>query len=118
MAKSAIDGVYHVTITVQDGVDAGLTPRQAGDIDGKVETTFSFGTVRQFINGGVISDGFMGTFVVEGDEVTLTDYEGVPLTLGYTLKGPELTFTIADDPAPAPAGAFDAALWTSHPFMR
>ena len=118
MVRSPIDGVYHVTITVQDGVDAGLTPRQAGDIDGKVETTFSFGTVRQFIDGGVLSDGFMGTFVVDGDEVILTDYNDVPLTLGYELNGPELTFTIAGDPAPEPGAAFDAALWTSHPFIR
>jgi hypothetical protein len=118
MAKSPIDGVYRVTITADDGVAAGLTQRQAGEIDGEVETTFSFGTVRQFINGGVISDGFMGSFAVEGDTVILTDFEDVSLTLGYELHGKELTFTIVDDPAPSPGDAFDAALWTSHPFER
>jgi hypothetical protein len=118
MGRSPIDGVYHVTITVDDGVAAGLSERQAGSIDGKVATTFSLGTVRQFIDGGVLSDGFMGTFAVEGDRVILTDNEGVSLTLGYELKGHELLFTIVDDPAPSPGGAFDAALWTSHPFVR
>jgi hypothetical protein len=117
MGRSPIDGVYHVTITVDDGVAAGLTQRQAGNIDGKVATTFSLGTVRQFINSGVISDGFMGTFTVEGDHVILTDNEGVPLTLAYERKGQALTFTIVDDPAPSPGDAYDAALWTSHPFV-
>jgi hypothetical protein len=118
MGRSPIDGQYRVTITVKDGMAAGLTARQAGDIDGEVQTTFSLGTVRQFIHAGVTSDGFMGTFAVDGDQMVLTDNGGVSMTLGYVLKGNELTFSIADDPAPEPGASFDAALWTSHPFVR
>jgi hypothetical protein len=118
IGRSPIDGQYHVTITVKDGIAAGLTTRQAGDIDGEVQTTFSLGTIQQFIHAGVTSDGFMGTFVVDGDHVILTDNGGVSMTLGYVLKGDQLTFSIVDDPAPAKGDAFDAALWTSHPFVR
>lgn len=117
MGPSPIDGQYRTTITVADGVEAGLTPRQAGKIDGKVETTFSLGVVRQFIVSGVSADGFMGTFQVQGSNVILTDNDGFSLTLGYRLKGEELSFTIVDDPAPPVGVAYDTALWTSHPWV-
>lgn len=116
-ARSPIDGVYRVTVTRQDGVAAGLSNRQAGEIDGVVTTTFSLGQVTQFINGGILSDGFMGSFVVEGDRVVLTSFDGYQLTLGYRLKGDELTFTL-DEPASGTDAAFDAALWSSHPWER
>ncbi len=116
-ARSPIDGVYRVTVTRQDGVAAGLSNRQAGEIDGVVTTTFSLGQVTQFINGGILADGFMGSFVVEGDRVVLTSFDGYELTLGYRLRGDELTFTL-DEPDSGVDAAFDAALWTSHPWEQ
>jgi len=116
-ARSPIDGVYRVTITRQDGVAAGLSNRQAGEIDGVVTTTFSLGQVTQFINGGILADGFMGSFVMEDDRVVLTSFDGYELTLGYGLTGDELTFTL-DEPGSGLDAAFDAALWTSHPWER
>ena len=116
-ARSPIDGVYRVTVTRQDGVAAGLSNRQAGEIDGVVTTTFSLGQVTQYINGGVLADGFMGSFMVEADRVVLTSFDGYQLTLGYRLQGNELTFTL-DEPGSGPDAAFDAALWTSHPWER
>ena len=116
-SRSPIDGVYRVTVTRQDGVAAGLSNRQAGEIDGVVTTTFSLGQVTQFINGGILSDGFMGSFVVEGDHEVLTSFDDQQLTLGYRLKAKELTFTL-DESGSGLDAAFAAALWTSHPWER
>ncbi len=115
MGRSPIDGRYRTTITVADGVAAGLSRRQADQIDGELETSFSLGVVRQFIVSGVTADGFMGTFAVDGSSVILTDYDGRSITLEYRLRGGELTFTTVEPPEGL-GETLDAVVWTSHPW--
>ncbi len=97
---------------------AGLTKAQASSIDGDLQATFTRGAVVQYLTQGITVDTFRGTYVVDGDQVVLTDEGGTQITLAYTLKGTTLTFTIVDDSGSKTDAIFDGVIWTSHPWTR
>jgi hypothetical protein len=97
--------------------DAGASSTVASEVAGTYRTNLTYGSVSQTIIHGVTTDGFSGSYSVQGDRSILTDQYGT-ITLSFVLKGSMLTVGFVDDTVSGTDRTLDEVVWTSHPWKK
>ena len=114
---SPIDGEWRVTLSIEDGLRAGLGYGHARRLAGRRDLELTLGVVRQIRPGSFDTIPVHGTFEVDGPFVILRD-QGETLILRWSLSGNQLRFSLVDD-SRRPAGEReDRLIWTTHPWVR
>jgi len=78
---SPIDGEWRVTLSIEDGLRAGLGYGQARRLAGRRDLELTLGVVRQIRPGSFDTIPVHGTFEVDGPFVILRDQERAPAAL-------------------------------------
>jgi hypothetical protein len=116
-SASPIDGEWQVTLTIEDGLRAGLGYGHARRLAGTRQLELTLGVVRQIRPGSFETIPVHGTFEVEGPFLIVRDQDET-LVLRWTLSGNELRLSLVDDSRPASGERADRLIWTTHPWER
>jgi len=114
---SPIDGAWQMTITVQDGLDAGLDYGRARQLAGPRQLELSLGVVREIRPESFETVPVNGTFRVEGPFVVVHDH-GETLVFRWTIAGGDLRLSLSDDSRSSAGDAVDRLTWTTHTWHR
>jgi hypothetical protein len=114
---SPIDGEWRVTLSIEDGLRAGLGYGQARRLAGRRDLELTLGVVRQIRPGSFDTIPVHGTFEVDGPFVILRD-QGETLILRWSLSGSQLRLSLVDDSRKPSGERADRLIWTTYPWVR
>ena len=114
---SPIDGEWRVTLSIEDGLRAGLGYGQARRLAGRRDLELTLGVVRQIRPGSFDTIPVHGTFEVDGPFVILRD-QGETLLFRWSLSGSQLRLTLVDDSRKPSGERADRLIWTTQPWVR
>jgi hypothetical protein len=114
---SPIDGEWRVTLSIEDGLRAGLGYGQARRLAGRRDLELTLGVVRQIRPGSFDTIPVHGTFEVDGPFVILRD-QGETLLFRWSLSGNQLRLTLVDDSRKPSSKRADRLIWTTQPWVR
>ena len=114
---SPIDGEWRVTLSIEDGLRAGLGYGQARRLAGRRDLELTLGVVRQIRPGSFDTIPVHGTFEVDGPFVILRD-QGATLLFRWSLSGNRLRLTLVDDSRKPSGERADRLIWTTQPWVR
>jgi hypothetical protein len=116
-AGSMIDGGWSTTLSIEDGLAAGLGYGRARQLSGPRQLELARGVVRQIRPGSFQTVPVNGTFEVNGPFLIVQD-EGETLVLRWRLSGDELRLWLVDDSRSGQALKVDRLIWTTHPWKQ
>ena len=116
-SASPIDGEWRVTLSIEDGLRAGLGYGQARRLAGRRDLELTLGVVRQIRPGSFDTIPVHGTFEVDGPFVILRD-QGETLLFRWSLSGSQLRLTLVDDSRKPSGERADRLIWTTQPWVR
>jgi hypothetical protein len=121
---SPIDGQWQMTLTVQDGLDAGLDYGRARQLAGPRKLELALGVVRLIRPGSFETVPVNGTFQVDGSIVVVHD-RGETLVFRWELAGKgvaadakNLRLTLVDDSRSVKGDDIDRYIWTTQVWHR
>jgi hypothetical protein len=114
---SPIDGEWRVTLSIEDGLRAGLGYGQARRLAGRRDLELTLGVVRQIRPGSFDTIPVHGTFEVDGPFVILRD-QGETLLFRWSLSGNQLRLSLVDDSRKPSGERTDRLIWTTQPWVR
>ncbi len=114
---SPIDGEWRVTLSIEDGLRAGLGYGQARRLAGRRDLELTLGVVRQIRPGSFDTIPVHGTFEVDGPFMIIRD-QGETLILRWMLFGNQLRLSLVDDSRKPSGERADRLIWTMSPWVR
>jgi hypothetical protein len=114
---SPIDGEWRVTLSIEDGLRAGLGYGHARRLAGRRDLELTLGVVRQIRPGSFNTIPVHGTFELDGPFMILRD-QGETIILRWSLSGNQLRFSLVDDSGRPAGEREDRLIWTTRPWVR